>query len=722
MKNRLLIFVLLAWINGLNAQNLHHEIQASIKHSTNEISVTDVLTFPAGFMTENSSLVFELSKKLSVEKTEKGIKLEKLEGAEDSKTNQYQITIKSKKKREGEVIIPLVYSGKIEEEIEAGAAEYARGFSETDGIISPEGIFLAGSTNWIPSFGNARLFTFTLTVEIDESWNMVTQGRRTINEAIGNRRKVQYDSPNPVDEIYLIGGEWSEYSLQSGDVLVQAFLRTPDEGLANKYLGVTSQYLKLYHNLIGDYPYTKFALVENFWETGYGMPSFTLLGEKVIRFPWILHSSYPHELLHNYWGNSVYVDYSQGNWCEGITVYMADHLIKEQQGLANDYRRNTLQKFTDYVNEDNDFPPAEFISRNNSAEEAVGYGKVMMFNNMLRDELGDELFIKAYADFYENNMFKMATFDDIQASFEKISNKDLKPMFDQWINNTGAPSIELSNVIVAEANSEYELTFSLEQVQKGKLFNLNIPIAIYLENNEEVYLIKENMGERVKKCTYTFDSRPLKVSVDPQFNIMRTLQRSEVPSTLSQLFGASKAVIILPKDSKLTDDYLSLAEFWKETQAAQGKELKIIYDTDLDEIPSDAPVWVAGFENKFYDKVKINEQYQNFLSDDDNAKVVSLTRENTLVYAIPNSSAPEHNIGFIGTNLPGAMMGLSRKLLHYGSYGYLGFEGVASNNVLKGVFPILNSGMDFVIPWEDHPVINQKLKNRKALAYHESTK
>jgi len=40
----------------------------------------------------------------------------------------------------------------------------------------------------------------------------------------------------------------------------------------------TGQYLEMYEKLIGPYPYSKFALIENFWETGYGMPSFTLPG------------------------------------------------------------------------------------------------------------------------------------------------------------------------------------------------------------------------------------------------------------------------------------------------------------------------------------------------------------------------------------------------------------------------------------------------------------
>ena len=105
---------------------------------------------------------------------------------------------------------------------------------------------------------------------------------------------MRYESSDPGDEIYLIAGKWTEYNRNTGNVLVQAELRKPDSELANKYLDATIGYLELYEKLIGPYPFSKFCLVENFWETGYCMPSFTLLGEKVIRFPFIINSSYPH--------------------------------------------------------------------------------------------------------------------------------------------------------------------------------------------------------------------------------------------------------------------------------------------------------------------------------------------------------------------------------------------------------------------------------------------
>src|SRR5258707_15114299 len=120
---------------------------------------------------------------------------------------------------------------------------------------------------------------------------------------------------------------FSEYSRDAGSVQAFAFLRKPDQALADRYLDATAQYLDMYNGLLGPYPYSKFALVENFWETGYGMPSFTLLGEQVIRFPFILHSSYPHELLHNWWGNGVFVDLARGEWCEDLTAHHTDHPI-----------------------------------------------------------------------------------------------------------------------------------------------------------------------------------------------------------------------------------------------------------------------------------------------------------------------------------------------------------------------------------------------------------
>lgn len=708
------------WTSAFSQQDTDHfyqNIHASIDVPNSLLSITDTLHLQKVYFEEGKDFIFKLNKNLKVKVLNDGFSVKELK-TDPAKTGiltkSYVLT--PTKKMVGEkVMVVLQYSGKIVDEIKEGAAEYARGFSETKGTISEIGVYLASSTYWLPTFNVEALWSFDLTVQIDTGWNVVSQGERTINKEESGKQIVKYHSPEPMDEVYLIAARWTEYSLQAGDVLVQAFLRTPDEKLANKYLGVTSGYIDLYNKLIGPYPYTKFALVENFWETGYGMPSFTLLGEKVIRMPWILYSSYPHELLHNYWGNGVFVDYSEGNWCEGITAYMADHLMQEQRGSGASYRRTTLQKFTDYVNDENDFAVNKFLNRNNSAEEAIGYGKVLMINNMLRWEFGDEKFIQAYAKFYNDNKFRKATFGDIQKSFEAVTNKDLSAFFTQWINRKGAPTLKLSGVEVKKSKKQYHLSFTLKQLQKEDVFNINIPVVVYLESENNVIEEKITMNKRDQVFSLSYDKKPVRIDIDPQFQIMRRLDRKEVPASLSQVFGEKEGIIILPgNDSKYIKAYTSLAKMWQKTQEAQGKKLSIIGDNEISSIPTDKAVWILGFENKYSHFVNITEKYSLALGSEKLEQIAKLKKEGSVVFAVPNPNNVYHTVGFIGANNVDAIKALSRKLLHYGKYGYLGFETEKATNVLKGSLPALNSPMNYVI--DNKAEINVVLVPRKALS------
>ena len=721
MKKLSLILVMILFANLSFSQTIHHRLKVDINIQTNTIDVIDILKLPVALFESSEEVVFYLNNQLKLNSIDRRFNIVKSDTDDiDSKraVSLTKYSLKLPETNDEFLFIPIHYKGIIKHEITEGAAEYARGFSETSGIIFEKGVYLAGSTYWVPSFEVSEMSTFELTAKIDEGWNVVTQGERVQNELVGDKMIIKYESPHPMDEIYFIAAQWEEYSMQHGDVLVQAFLRTPDKKLADRYLNVTADYIRLYQDLIGEYPYTKFALVENFWETGYGMPSFTLLGESVIRFPWILHSSYPHELLHNYWGNSVFVNYETGNWCEGITVYMADHLIKEKQGAAGEYRRNTLQKYTDYVNEENDFPVSKFLSRHNSAEEAVGYGKSMMFNEMLRYRVGDDNFKKSYAKFYNDNKFKKASFSDIKHSFEEVCGEDLTTFFDQWISRTGAPTIELSDISVKEKRRKYSTRFKLSQTQNEDVFDLIIPVVIYLEDETVAQVENIKFNKRSESFTMTFEKRPLKIEIDPQFNVFRRLDRNETPTSLSQVIGSKSGIIIVPKESKHLKEFENLANMWSQTQQAQGKTLKLVYDSEIEALPSDKTVWILGSENKFAKSVQIPKEYFEYFSEETITKINTAKTSGSLIYTLSNPKNKELTVGYIATNNPGAIKSLSRKLLHYGKYGYLAFEGDDATNTLTGTFPIIDSPLVHKFKYKGStPKIEAKLEARKALVY-----
>ena len=680
---------------------LKHLINASIDVNKGSIAVADTLLN----LRAEKEQVFYLNKNLKINKNNKDI--QELGFDENIGANKY--AIKAFSKINGVDAFVLSYSGTINEGFEDETAEYARGFNETNGIISDSGVYLSGSSYWLPTLEENRLSSFNLNLKINKGWGLVTQGIRTLNKEVNGQQVIRYECKHPMDDIYLIAAQWTEYEQKSDHVVFQAFLRTPDEEMANNYLSKTQEYLELYESLIGPYPYSKFALVENFWETGYGMPSFTLLGPQVIRFPWILYTSYPHELLHNYWGNGVFVDTKEGNWCEGITAYMADHLMKEQRGQGANYRRSSLQKFTNYVNEGNDFLVKDFINRNNSAQEAVGYGKVLMMNEMLRNRVGDSLFLEAYRKFYKDNEFTKVGFNEIRLAFEAVSGVDFKAFFKQWIYRTGAPKLELQNVnSTKKENGKYLLSWDLLQFQKEEAFAIDIPVFVFLNGVELAQKKVVRMNKKTQHYEMEYDALPLRIEIDPQFNVMRRLHSQEIPPSLGQLFGEEEITIIIPANSKLTAAYQTMAETWKTNAKRQELNAKIITDNSITELPDNRSVWVLGSENKFNPIKRLLKEYKGELVDKI-SQIEELAKSGSLVFSIPAKSG-NSSVGFVAANDEKAIPALTRKLPHYGKYSLLGFETEKATNVLKHSMSAQNSPLNYSIPYEnEYEILGEKV-------------
>ncbi len=371
--------------------------------------------------------------------------------------------------------VRLRYEGKFDFGLSDQKEEYTRGFRETAGIVSKDGVYLAGNGFWYPHVGPG-LVEYDVEVAQPEGWHVVSAGNGTSRDAKGAAR---WESHGAIDEITLVGGPVVVYRDSAGAVETLVYLRQKDDALASKYLQATAQYVEMYRGLVGPYPYGKFALVENFWETGYGMPSYTLLGPQVIRFPFILSSSYPHEILHNWWGNSVFVDYASGNWCEGLTAYMADHLIQEQRGRGEEYRRDTLQKYRSYVRDGRDFPLTEFRSRHSAATEAVGYGKTLMVFHMIRQRIGDDAFRKWAARFYREYRGKQASFADVRKSLEAAAGQDLGRFFADHVEKPGAARLQAKLSDLRESTGGgFEVAFVIEQTQPGAPLLLDVPVVV----------------------------------------------------------------------------------------------------------------------------------------------------------------------------------------------------------------------------------------------------
>jgi hypothetical protein len=701
---------------------IHHNLVVTLDPPNHRLKVRDLIRIPGALVT--APFTISLNADLDVQAVSGGLKLIPMTSRVQSSDSRADHNNRDPASRvpvnvyrvEGavsgqELSGELTYEGVINYVIAPSGGEYARAFSESPGLIESRGVYLAGSTHWVPRVGDA-LMTYTLAIELPAGWKSVSQGERTSGgtsspiSGAGTRGGVseRWSVVTPTEEVHLVAAPFTEYSRDAGPMKAFAFLRKPDQALADRYLDATAQYLEMYGGLLGPYPYSKFALVENFWETGYGMPSFTLLGEQVIRFPFILHSSYPHELLHNWWGNGVFVDLTSGNWCEGLTAYLADHLIAEQRGLGADHRRAILQRVTDYVTPENDFPPSRFLNRYDAASEAIGYGKTAMMWNMLREKVGDKQFIKALQAFYRDNRFHAASFDDIRKSFEAVSGLDLQLFFDQWIKDVGTPELRLDHA----AGRGERIDITLSQVQHGRLFALDVPVIIETDKGVETRTVSMRSDTAHVDVSFDLKGAAQRVEIDPQFQVYRRLSPFEIPPSLSKAFGAKKVLMVMNAESAPV--YAGLTETW----SRDGVET--VMDSQLDVLPADRAVWVFGAGNKFSSVVAEGLKTYGASLDATGLRTDNATHEaagRSLVAVARHPRNPESVVIYVSASSEAAANALARKLPHYGKYSWLVFAGDEATNEATGEWPIGDTPLARNLTPQARPI---KLAPRKALA------
>ncbi len=263
--------------------------------------------------------------------------------------------------------------------------------------------------------------------------------------------------------------------------------------------------MEYYCRLIGEYPYKKLANVqsktiygglENAGAIFYSENSVTGLGkaEKLIA----------HEIAHQWFGDCV----TEADWhhvwlSEGFATYLTSLYTESTQGkenLASDMsgsRKLILRYF-----KKNGKPLVDTTITNLMDLLSINsYQKGAWILHMLRNEVGDDTFVKGMRLYFERYKNSNALSRDFELAMEEVSGKDLSRFFWQWLYVAGQPELKIrQKVIKKEGLTE----ICIEQLQ-DQLFEFTLEL-----------LIKDGSGERVEK--FIVKEKLTKITV-PSVNI-----------------------------------------------------------------------------------------------------------------------------------------------------------------------------------------------------------
>jgi hypothetical protein len=223
---------------------------------------------------------------------------------------------------------------------------------------------------------------------------------------------------------------------------------------------------------------------------------------------------------------------------------MADHETAIAAGRDRAYRKQILVNHAAYVKAHNVIPISAFKFRRTRAEGAIGYGKVAMFFHQLQTRFGRDKFNTALRDFIHRNLFREASWKELQHSFEKTAGLSLQETFENALTRTDLPSLEIiaSSVVIDNGKPILQIDVQPESIPKP----LMVPLSVYHGTKSLIENIQIKPDQT--RLQIPLESIPTRVILDEDYHVMRELTELETPAVLATIMGAASVTAVVPQE------------------------------------------------------------------------------------------------------------------------------------------------------------------------------
>lgn len=221
-----------------------------------------------------------------------------------------------------------------------------------------------------------------------------------------------------------------------------------NDGSSDRSLQAAVDSIKTFEDMIGDYPYDSFSVVQtSFVHGGMEYPGLVYVSDELNNYEDYINVIV-HETAHQWWYGMVGSDAFKNGWLdEGLTEYTTalfyernpQYDIKLENIIGNAKTAYTM--FVDVYEQifgQVDTSLTRSLNEYDTEPEYVymAYVKGMLLFDNVRSVVGDKRFFKAIKYYFEVNKFKNTNPDELINCFEKSTNRNLEGLLNSWIDGT----------------------------------------------------------------------------------------------------------------------------------------------------------------------------------------------------------------------------------------------------------------------------------------------
>ena len=281
----------------------------------------------------------------------------------------------------------------------------------------------------------------------------------------------------------------------------------------------TKKVLEFYSNYVGPYAYEKLANIQTPSVNG-GMETSSAIfyGEDLVtgKRDERTRNVVIHEIAHQWFGNAITETTWDDAWLsEGFATFFTLLFIENEYG-KEEYTKGIIKARKTVYDLSTKMPDFSIVSERTAEKEQVTsgitYQKGAWVLHMLRNLIGEKNFKKGIQNYYAKYFNANTNTDEFRAEMEKVSGKDLKLFFKQWLYQPINPTINASWTYNA---STKKLNVHLGQAQQF-LYNVPVEIGYYKKGSTTPTILTMNLKDKDQVFSFPLASSPEKLELDPR--------------------------------------------------------------------------------------------------------------------------------------------------------------------------------------------------------------
>lgn len=386
--------------------------------------------------------------------------------------------------------------------------------------------------HWYPCYDSPNeKFTSEVTCHVPPGMIVLSNGRKMSDEkdaeGLTSTRWLQ-EKPHANYLIALAAGYFAKVEERYRDIPM-AFYTTPSQvHLAPASFADTQASMAFFETEIGvPYPWAKYdqVAIADFHFGGMENTSMTILTDQTLftTNSENIRSSQglvAHELAHQWFGDLVTCkDWSHLWLNEGFATYYS-YLFDAHKNGQNHMLYDLYQAARGLVSRTEDTTP--MVNRDYAQPDDMAlafgylsYAKGAWILQMLRSQLGPELYRRCIKTYLERHQFGNVVTEDLNSVLEELSGRSFDRFFDLWVYRGGFPQV----TVRYEWDEKTKLArLSLEQTQKSA--PLELPIAVRFHTSAGPVTRDLLLKAKAEDFYFPLPEKPRIVRIDPELAVL----------------------------------------------------------------------------------------------------------------------------------------------------------------------------------------------------------